>query len=68
MLIEPKTSGTGTVRGFLFGTISGVSAFFIFKLFPQYDLFIGSLFVANLFNPLLEKIKSKSEEQKRNRQ
>lgn len=60
MLIEPKTSGYGLLQGFMFGSISGVSAFLIFKFFPQYDLFIGSLFIANLFNPVLEKIKPES--------
>ncbi len=60
MLIEPKTSGYGILRGFIFGSISGVSAFLIFKFFPQYDLFIISLFIANLFNILLEKIKPES--------
>lgn len=60
MLIEPKTSGYGILRGFIFGSISGISAFLIFKFFPQYDFFIGSLFIANLFNPLLDKIKTES--------
>lgn len=60
MLIEPKTSGTGIVRGFVFGSVSGISAFLIFNFFPQYDLFVGSLLIANLFNPLLEKMKLQS--------
>ena len=57
MLIEPKTSGFGKLRGFVFGSIAGITSFIIYKFCPQYDFFIGSLFVANLFNPLLGKIK-----------
>ncbi|MFH1283805.1 MAG: RnfABCDGE type electron transport complex subunit D [bacterium] len=57
MLIEPKTSGFGKLRGFIFGSVAAIASFIIYKYFPQYDLFIGALFVANLFNPLLEKIK-----------
>lgn len=57
MLIEPKTSGAGKLRGFAFGGIAGIAAFIIYKTVPQYDLFISSLFIANLFNPLLEKIR-----------
>jgi len=57
MLIEPKTSGFGKLRGFMFGSIAGIASFVIYRFSPQYDFFIGSLFVANLFNPLLERIK-----------
>jgi hypothetical protein len=57
MLIEPKTSGFGRVRGFIFGSITGITSFLIFKFFPTYDFFVSSLFIANLFNPILEKIK-----------
>lgn len=57
MLIEPKTSGFGKLRGFIFGGIAGIASFLIFKFSPQHDFFVGSLFIANLFNPLLEKIK-----------
>ena len=57
MLIEPKTSGFGNIRGFLFGSIAAITAFLIYTFFPGYDFFIGSLFIANLFNPLLERIK-----------
>lgn len=56
MLIEPKTSGYGNLRGFIFGGIAGLSAFLIYKIFPQYDFFIAGLFVANAFNPVLAKI------------
>ena len=58
MLIEPKTSGLGMKHGFVFGSISGIVAFLIYKFVPHVDIFIGSLFVANLFNPILEKIRS----------
>jgi len=58
MLIEPKTSGFGKLRGFIFGSIAGISAFLIFKFFPLYDFFVTGLFVANLFNPALEKIRN----------
>lgn len=54
MLIEPKTSGFGMRRGFIFGAIAGVSSYLFFKFLPRIDLFVGSLFVANLFNPLFE--------------
>src|SRR3989338_7407107 len=56
MLIEPKTSGYGRIRGLIFGGISGVIAFLIFKSAIPFDPFISSLFVANLFNPALDKI------------
>ena len=58
MLIEPKTSGFGKWRGFIFGGIAGIAAFLIFKFFPPYDFLVIGLFVANLFNPLLEKLKN----------
>lgn len=55
MLIEPKTSAHGALRGFIFGSIAGITAFLVFKFSPNYDLFVVSLLVANLFNPVLEK-------------
>lgn len=55
MLIEPKTSGYGMLRGFIFGSIAGITSFLMFKFMPRYDIFISSLLLANLFNPLLEK-------------
>jgi len=58
MLIEPKTSGYGVLRGFIFGSIAGITSFLIFKFSPNYDLFVVSLLVANLFNPILKKIKN----------
>ncbi len=57
MLIEPKTSGYGNLRGFVFGGICGVVSYLIFKFIPGYEPFISSLFIANLFNPFLERIK-----------
>ncbi|PJC46009.1 MAG: hypothetical protein CO036_04980 [Candidatus Omnitrophica bacterium CG_4_9_14_0_2_um_filter_43_12] len=57
MLIEPKTSGFGMKRGFVFGGISGITAFPIYKFVPVIDIFTGSLFVANLANPVLQKIR-----------
>lgn len=56
MLIEPKTSGFGSLIGFIFGGIAGVVSFLMFKFIPQYDFFVVSLFIANLFNPLLGEI------------
>jgi len=56
MLIEPKTSGFSFLTGFIFGGIAGIVSFLVFKFVPQYDFFVVSLFVANLFNPLLEKM------------
>ena len=56
MLIEPKTSGFGVLRGFIFGSFCAASSFLVFKLFPGYDFFICSLFLANVFNLLLEGI------------
>ncbi len=57
MLVEPKTSGFGHLKGFLFGSIAGVGSFLIFKFFPGYDFFVCSLAMANFFRPILEKIK-----------
>ncbi|NQU17061.1 MAG: RnfABCDGE type electron transport complex subunit D [Candidatus Saganbacteria bacterium] len=57
MLIEPKTSGFGNIRGFVFGGLVGVSSYLIYSFVPQIDLFVGSLLVANLFNPLLDKLR-----------
>ncbi len=56
MLIEPKTSGYGLLRGLIFGSIAGISAFLILKYIPAYDVFVSSLFIVNLFNPILEKV------------
>ena len=58
MLIEPKTSGFGRIRGFVFGSIAGISSYLIFKLMPQYDFFIVGLFIANLCNLVLVKVKN----------
>ena len=57
MLIEPKTSGYGKLRGFIFGAIAGIFSFLIFKFFPGYDFFVCSLFFTCLCNPILERIK-----------
>ena len=57
MLIEPKTSGFGLVRGFVFGSIVGIAAFLVSQYLPYYDLFVSSLFIANLCNPLLGRIR-----------
>ncbi|MDO8734062.1 MAG: hypothetical protein Q7K21_02760 [Elusimicrobiota bacterium] len=57
MLIEPKTSGYGFRRGLIFGGIAGMVSFIVFKFNPAYNPFISSLFVANLFNPILDKMK-----------
>ncbi len=59
MLIEPKTSGFGLIRGLTFGSIAGLTAFLIFLFIPQYDFFVTSLFIANLCNPVLDKIYSR---------
>lgn len=59
MLIEPKTSGYGFLRGFIFGSIAGISAFLILKYIPAYDAFVSSLFIVNLSNPILEKVFSR---------
>lgn len=56
MLIEPKTSGYGILRGFIFGSLIGVFAFLIFNYMPTYDAFIASLFAVNLANPVFDKI------------
>jgi len=55
MLIEPKTSGYDRLKGFIFGSIAGIASFLIFRFMPRYDMFVSSLFLANLFNPALEK-------------
>ncbi|MCK5655183.1 MAG: hypothetical protein KAI03_02670 [Candidatus Aureabacteria bacterium] len=54
MLIEPKTSGFGVLRGFLFGSAAGIFSFLIFKIFPGRDFFVPSLFIANSLNPVLD--------------
>ncbi len=56
MLIEPKTSGAGFLRGLIFGAIAGVASFLVFTFSPQYDFFVVGLFVANLCNPVLDKL------------
>ncbi len=56
MLIEPKTSGFGMLRGFVFGSIAGVISFLVFTFFPVYDYFVVGLFAANMCNPFLNKI------------
>lgn len=56
MLIEPKTSGYGILRGFIFGVIAGLSSFSIFKFLPDEDFFVFSLFIANMFNPIFNKM------------
>lgn len=56
MLIEPKTSGIGFLRGLIFGTIASLSSFVILIFIPQYDFFVFGLFITNLCNPLLDKL------------
>lgn len=56
MLIEPKTSGYGVLRGFIFGAIAGLSSFLIFKFLPGKDFFVFSLFIANMFNPVFDRV------------
>jgi hypothetical protein len=56
MLPEPKTSGYGAARGFVFGGIAGLAAFLIFRFMPQCDPFISCLFIANLSRAISEKI------------
>lgn len=51
MLIEPKTSGHGMVRGFVFGALSGAFCFISFKFFPAGDMFVCSLMAANALRP-----------------
>ncbi len=58
MLIEPKTSGYGALRGLVFGSIAGISSFLIFKFLPGLDYFVSCLFIANLFNPILDRIRT----------
>jgi len=57
MLIEPKSSGVGLIRGISFGATAAVSSFITFQFFPNADLFISGLFIANLFNPALSFIR-----------
>jgi len=54
MLIEPKTSGFGTMKGFLFGGIAGLTSFIMFKFMPQIDVFVTSLIAANVFNVVFD--------------
>lgn len=55
MLIEPKTSGYGRLKGFAFGAVSGIISFSVFKYLAGYDPFIFSLVAANMVRPILEK-------------
>lgn len=55
MLIEPKTSGAGSARGFIFGALTAIFAFIVFNFFPKYDFFICGLFFANLCMPLFKR-------------
>jgi hypothetical protein len=57
MLIEPKTSGFGTWRGLVFGSMAGLVSFLVFTFLPAYDCNVAGLFAANLMNPFLEKIR-----------
>jgi Na+-transporting NADH:ubiquinone oxidoreductase subunit NqrB len=52
MLIEPKTSGFGVLKGSLLGGIAGLTSFIMFKFMPQLDVFVVSLVAANIFNIL----------------
>lgn len=63
MLIEPKTSGFGFVRGIIFGLIAGIVSFLILTFFPQYDFFVVGLFIANLCNPVLDHWENKRKPQ-----
>lgn len=56
MLIEPKTSGNGILRGFIFGGVCGIFSFLVFKFLPQMDYYVSSLFFTNLLNPFLARI------------
>ena len=63
MLIEPKTSGYGAGRGFVFGTIAAISSFLAYKFLPSVDYFVTGLFIANLSNPILDSLYYSSLEQ-----
>ncbi len=56
MLIEPKTSGFGRLKGFAFGVVAGISCFFMFRFIPGLDPFVSSLFVANIARPALDRL------------
>ncbi len=59
MLPEPKTSGYGILRGFIFGSIAGTACFLMFRVMPGIDPFVPCLFIANLSKPIIEKIVTK---------
>jgi hypothetical protein len=48
MLPEPKTSGYGVFRGFIFGSIAGTTCFLMLRFIPGIDPFVSCLFIANL--------------------
>ncbi|MFH2070497.1 MAG: hypothetical protein ABIJ11_04720 [Elusimicrobiota bacterium] len=56
MLVEPKTSGYGVLRGIVFGGIAGLASFLFYRFLPGRDFFVLSLFVANIFNPVFDKL------------
>lgn len=64
MLIEPKTSGYGLVRGLTFGTIVGVTCFLVYKFTLEPNLFVFGLVLANLFNTISDIIIRKKHEVK----
>ncbi|MDD5169095.1 MAG: hypothetical protein PHN75_09775 [Syntrophales bacterium] len=56
MLIEPKTSGFGRVRGFIFGSIAGIVSFLMYRFYPAYDFWVVSLIVANCYIPISSRL------------
>ncbi|MFH1519416.1 MAG: hypothetical protein ABIE75_02455 [Candidatus Omnitrophota bacterium] len=62
MLIEPKTSGYGLVKGSIFGAVAAIACFLIYKFSLGTSLFITALVIANLFNIISDIIRiNKSE-------
>lgn len=57
MLIEPKTSGYGRLKGFTFGGIAAFLSCLFYKFLPGYDFFISPLLIANASLIFLDKIK-----------
>lgn len=59
MLIEPKTSGFGIREGLVFGGISGLASFIMFRFIPRIDIFVASLIAANIFSAVIANFRFK---------
>jgi Na+-translocating ferredoxin:NAD+ oxidoreductase RnfD subunit len=59
MLIEPMTSLSGRLSGWLFGSIVAIGGFIFYLFLPQYDFALSGLLIGNLANIFLRRLKKK---------